>query len=294
MSTVLIFGSNGQVGSEICEMIEDVRSDINLIKITRDDQDLRLTTNGGFIQKFDSMFRNSDVVINTTAYHNVPSCNEHPELAYKINKTIPEVMASLAKKHNSKFYHFSTDYVFGGESKGKPYSPLDNPSPVNIYGMSKAMGELGVIANNGKVIRVSAVFGKKGCSAKGWSNFITTCLYLIKKKNPIYMVDDQKFFPSYAKDVARVLLDFIDNPPRQRFIHLVNGSDDGEAISWFDILAETRRLIGYKTEIHGRKSDEDPIKRPKYSALLPGEGNQTKMQSWKKALKEYLLEIGEI
>jgi dTDP-4-dehydrorhamnose reductase len=61
-----------------------------------------------------------------------------------VNAAAPSILASEAKKLGALLIHYSTDYVFDG-SKTTPYLPSDLPNPINYYGYSKLMGELGIV-----------------------------------------------------------------------------------------------------------------------------------------------------
>jgi len=53
-----------------------------------------------------------DLVINTTALHNVDFCEEHQEQAALVNSTAVSNIRENAEKHDAKLVHISTDYVF--------------------------------------------------------------------------------------------------------------------------------------------------------------------------------------
>lgn len=58
----------------------------------------------------------------------------------KINSLFPHQLAELTKKVGSRLFHFSTDCVYSG-IKGH-YQETDPTDPQDIYGKSKALGEL--------------------------------------------------------------------------------------------------------------------------------------------------------
>jgi len=80
-----------------------------------------------------------DLVINTTALHNVDLCEQNQDRALLVNKKAVQILFENSEKHGSKFVHISTDYVFDGNSS-TPYAENDEAIPVNVYGNSKLEG----------------------------------------------------------------------------------------------------------------------------------------------------------
>src|SRR5688572_14658378 len=101
---VAIIGSNGQLGSDLMEVFAQKHeivalnhSDIEVVDI--DNVKSVLTT------------VKPDVVINTSAYHNVPLCEQNPDQAFAINGKGALNIAKVCNDINAKFVHYSTDYV---------------------------------------------------------------------------------------------------------------------------------------------------------------------------------------
>jgi dTDP-4-dehydrorhamnose reductase len=100
------------------------------------------------------------VVINAAAISDVDLCEREPELARLVNTEGPRSLAVACRNAGVRLIHFSTDYVFGGESS-REYDEADPPGPVNEYGRSKLLGEMAVLETlvEAVVLRVSFVFG---------------------------------------------------------------------------------------------------------------------------------------
>ena len=108
MKKALIIGANGQLGSDI----DSCMLKHNYVTLTPNHSELDIV-DFDKVKQYLSKHK-PDVVINTAAYHHVDLCEEHPDLAAKINTEAPAFLAKICKEMNSKFIHFSTDYVFDG------------------------------------------------------------------------------------------------------------------------------------------------------------------------------------
>ena len=76
-----------------------------------------------------------EIVLNTTASHNVDYWESHPEEVFAINSKAVGIIASLCNNLGSRLIHISTDYVFDGE-RGN-YLESDPPNPQSVYAKSK-------------------------------------------------------------------------------------------------------------------------------------------------------------
>ena len=129
---ILITGVKGQVGYALMREL----TEHDLIGLTR--QDCDLTNSDQIKQVIDN--HHPDVIINPAAYTKVDQAEDEPELAFKINRDAPRVMAEKAREYNIPFIHFSTDYVCNGEKK-EAYLEDDPTHPLGVYGQSKCAGE---------------------------------------------------------------------------------------------------------------------------------------------------------
>lgn len=95
-----------------------------------------------------------DVILYAAGLTDVDKCEEHQELAYKCNA---KPIEQIVKRTSAKLIYISTDYVFSGHKGG--YSETSEPSPINMYGMSKLAGENAALSNKkNAVVRVSGLF----------------------------------------------------------------------------------------------------------------------------------------
>lgn len=150
---ILILGSDGMLGHVVKTYFEEKGNEI--ICTTRRDSNSPLyfdITNS--VSGIDKIVENvkPDVLINCIGILNKVA-EEHKALAILINSYLPHYLDELSAKANFKFVHVSTDCVFDGKV-GK-YDESSIPNETNMYGRSKAMGE--VINDRSVTLRTSIV-----------------------------------------------------------------------------------------------------------------------------------------
>lgn len=223
-----------------------------------------------------------DIIINSTGFTAVDDAETHKNEAFKLNAEAIKNLAQISAKKNIPLMHFSTDYVFNGE-KSKGYVESDSPSPISVYGASKAEGEKELIKNTGKfwLVRTAWLYGPDG------KNFVDTIIDLARKNDakPLKIVNDQIGNPTLTLDLAAALLPLLKGKSYGIY-HIVNSGQ----CSWYEFAKEIFNILGIPQEIIPITSSElnRPAKRPKYSILqntrLPA------LRHWKQTLAEYLKE----
>ena len=253
---VLVIGSDGQLGLEI-QKISNRYNSLSFIFSTTRTLDLsRLNTISSFLDVL-----NPDVIINCAAYTNVDEAESEHELADIINNQAVDIISRWTSYNNKKFIHISTDYVFDGLSN-IPLSEDSKTNPVNEYGSSKLKGEQVCFKNdtNSIIIRTSWLYSSFG------NNFLKTIIELMKKNSSVKVVNDQIGSPTYAYDLAKVIVQIILNKKTES--GLFHYSSEG-VISWFEFAESIKELYGLDCKILGVSSIEynTLAKRPKYSLL---------------------------
>jgi len=230
----------------------------------------------------------SDLVINTSAYHKVDEVEENPGKAFAVNSVGPRNLALVCRELDAVLVHMSTDYVFSG-SKGRPYVEDDPVDPVNIYGVSKAAGEMIIryIWPKHFIVRVSGLYGKAGSSGKG-SNFVELMLRLAREEKPIRVVNDQTLTPTSTVAAARQIAALIATSGYGTY----HATCQGEC-TWYEFAAETFRIAGVKADLSPQMTEQSGAKarRPRYSVLendgLKALGKDL-MPVWQEALCAYI------
>ena len=283
---ILVTGTNGQVGSELKELSLDYN--YNFFFTTRDELDI---SNRDEVKNFCES-NNINTIINCAAYTAVDKAESDIEMADEINHKAVKKLAKFSEEKNIKLIHISTDYVFDGKNY-KPYSEANQTNPNSVYGKTKLDGELEMIKINPKnsiIIRTSWVYSSFG------NNFVKTMLRLGKEKDKLGVIFDQIGTPTYAKDLAKTILDIIPNIKNNK-IEIYNYSNEG-VLSWYDFAKEIMKMAKIDCTINPIETYQypTPASRPHYSLLnkskIKNEFNIT-IPFWKDSLDKCLRILGE-
>ncbi len=277
---VLVFGANGQLGSDIVRLWKNDPS-VVLIAATRIDGDVTDTKKISRIIKK----QRPDFVVNTTAFHNLPVCETDPVKCFAVNVVGGTNIAAASAEVGATVVQISTDYVFAGD-KTSPYLEDDARHALNTYGAAKIATEEMVRIANPKhlVVRVSGLYGLAGSAGKG-GNFVETMLRLAREGNPIRVVGDQTTSPTNTAEIAEALLPLVKDGTNG-VVHLAAG----EGCSWHAFASEIFRLAGVSPELTAVTTEEfgGPVKRPMYSVL--GTTVAPPMRNWREGLARYMQE----
>lgn len=256
MKKIIVTGANGQLGSEI-RLLAKHYSNFDFDFVDRDD--FSLEENNSIIAYFEKS--QPDFCINCAAYTAVDRAESEQDIADLVNHKAVAVIAEWCAKNDCKLIHISTDYVFDGNSP-LPLIEDQATQPQNIYGATKLAGEKACIAQNPDsiIIRTAWVYSEFG------ANFVKTMLRLMKERDAIGVVNDQVGSPTYAGDLAQVILAIIVDVNWKPGIY--HYSNEGE-ISWFDFAIAIKELTNSGCIVNGVSTAEypTPAKRPAYSLL---------------------------
>ena len=257
MRRVLVTGGNGQLGEAIRRAAKGIINHYTFATIEELD-----ICNGADVERY--IIENKvDTIINCAAYTDVEGAEDNINMAYAINSTAVAGLAEVSKRLNVKLIHISTDYVFGGDSERRtPYTESDTTAPLNIYGRSKAEGEVAVVEHNGIVIRTSWLYAPWG------KNFVLTMLRLGSERDEISVVDDQRGTPTSALGLSRALVAMVDGEAIESMHGIYHYTDDGEC-TWYDFACEIMHQAGLECRVAPCKSHERNMRaeRPAYSVL---------------------------
>ena len=282
---ILLLGANGQLGTDLNRAFHDNRYEVEAL--TRRDLDVRAQDK--VLAKITGS--KSDVVVNTTAFHNVEECEKQPAAAFEVNAIAAQTLAQACDRAGCSLVHFSTDFVFDGR-KGAPYGEEDLPHPQSVYATSKLAGEMLIAAvfERYYVIRTCGLYGLAGSKDRG-GNFVEKMLKKAAAGEPIRVVKDQVLTPTYTRDLAGAVVSLI----RSGRYGLYHATNEGEC-SWFDFARTIFELEKVSAQLSSVSTMEfsSPVKRPSYSVLskqkLAGIGHR--MPSWQDGLARYLRERG--
>jgi dTDP-4-dehydrorhamnose reductase len=204
-----------------------------------------------------------DVVINCAAYTAVDKAESDAENAYKVNALAPGLLANAAADSGAFMVHISTDYVFDGKNY-KPYNETDTTNPVSVYARTKAAGEDAVRQAKGKaiIIRTSWLYSAFG------NNFVKTMLKYGAERESLNVVFDQTGTPTYARDLAKTILDILPLAMAVESIETYHYSNEGTG-SWYDFALYVMQIAGLPCKINPIVTRDYPLpaERPFYSVL---------------------------
>lgn len=266
---ILLFGCNGQVGSELQATLLTLG---DLVSLDIDSKDLCGDfANPEGIARTVRQIR-PDVIVNAAAYTAVDKAESESEIAFQINADTPAVLAREAEQIGAWLIHYSTDYVFDGTGE-TPWKESDTPNPLNVYGASKLKGERNIADHCSRyvILRTSWVYAEKG------GNFAKTMLKLAKELESLSVVNDQVGSPTGARLLAdltaKIIPVVMHDPSLAGLYHAVASGET----SWYDyarFVIKSARARGLELKvkeehIYPVASDQypTPARRPANSRL---------------------------
>ena len=202
-----------------------------------------------------------DYCINCAAYTAVDLAEEQSSSAYAVNAEGPKNLAEVCQKFQTTLIHISTDFVFDGQ-KRTPYLETDAPNPLGVYGASKLQGECNIqeAMEAYFIVRTSWLYSEYG------NNFMKTMLKLSETREEINVVSDQIGSPTYAGDLAEVLIKIVLSSSKAYGLYHFSNSG---AISWYDFAVEIFNHFNKQVVVKPIKTKDYPTaaKRPEYSVL---------------------------
>ncbi len=262
---ILIFGKNGQVGS-------------NLVNLLEQNPEFEFHAFSSFAVDFSDLknlehFLNNlkeipDFIINAAAYTNVDKAEEEKEIAEKINHLAVTILAKYCQEKNIKLIHYSTDYVFDGSSD-QPFKEdnTKNLYPLNFYGKTKLASEHSIINSSCDyvIFRISWIYDQNG------KNFVNTIKRLAMEKEEISVVDDQIGAPTSAKFVAENTIKFIKKSLEMKiFPKGIYHLTESAYMSWYDFAVKIiAKMKAEKIDVKTKKINRIKTSEYKTKATRP-------------------------
>ena len=257
MMNVLVTGSNGQLASCIKDLAKQYDG-LNFIYTDYKELDICDLSQ---VNTFFESNKKIDYCINCAAYTAVDKAETEVDKAFEINATGAKNLAIVCDKFDTILIQVSTDFVFDGEKK-EPYTETDVAKPISVYGASKLQGEIEIkqTVETYFILRTSWLYSEHG------ANFMKTMLKLAETRDEISVVSDQIGTPTYAGDLADVILKIIRSKTKN--FGLYHYSNEGVA-SWYDFAKAIFEASHSQIKLNPIKTAEypTPAKRPFYSVL---------------------------
>ena len=283
---ILILGCNGQLGSDMLQLLQSTNNEIRGIdypEIDLTDQTLA----------FNCIMKHSpNIIINCIAYTAVDLCETNQSIAYALNADALHVIGTASQKLDAFVIHFSTDYVFDG-FKTQPYIENDPTNPQSVYGKSKLAGEMILKQYTEKycILRIAWLYGLKG------SNFVkkihALALQRIQEKKPLTVINDQFGTPTFTRAVCRQTLELL----KSESIGLFHATNEG-ACNWYDFAQTILSKMNVTVELVPCSTAQfsSPAHRPAYSVLENHnlkQKNLNIMPDWHESFNEFIFEYSK-
>ncbi len=274
----VVVGANGQLGRALRRQFPDA---VALDRAALDVSDAAAVR--------DRDWSGVDVVVNAAAWTAVDAAEDPANLRSVRAANVDAVghLAEAARRHGFTLVHVSTEYVFDGRHP-RPVPEDLPPSPMSVYGQSKADGEVHLATlEQHYLIRTTWVVGEG-------RNFVATMASLADRGVQPAVVGDQMGRPTFTRDLAAGIAHLLGTGAPFGTYNLTN---DGDPISWAD-------LAGAVYVARGRPADDvRRVSTAEYFADKPGAAPRprngvldlTKItatgfrpRNWRTALHEYL------
>ena len=277
MRNVLVTGSNGQLASCIKDLAKQYEG---LNFIYTDYQELDICD----LNQVNTFFKSNkkiDYCINCAAYTAVDKAESDVEKAFEINANGAKNLAIACSEFDAILIQISTDFVFDGE-KNEPYTETDVAKPISVYGASKLQGEIEIkqTLETYFILRTSWLYSEHG------TNFMKTMLRLAETRDEISVVSDQIGTPTYAGDLADVILKIITT--KNTNFGLYHYSNEGQT-SWYGFAKAIFEASNLKIKLNAIKTVAypTPAKRPVYSVIDKTKIKKTlniEISSWRETI----------
>ena len=255
---ILVTGSDGQLGN--CLRLASAKSSNTYIFTDVDDIDITDAEAVSLGVKANDF----NVIVNCAAFTDVERAESQEDIAALINGRAVAHLAQAAKETGATLIHISTDYVFDGTAN-KPLSEDAPTGPHSAYGRTKLLGEQAIEKSGCKalIIRTAWLYSEFG------RNFVKTMLRLTSERDEVKVVADQIGSPTYARDLAEIIVHIIDTESFKGREGIYHFTDEG-VCSWFDLAKMTAEIAGNtRCRVTPCHSSEYPsaVDRPAYSVL---------------------------
>jgi dTDP-4-dehydrorhamnose reductase len=223
------------------------------------------------------------LVFNAAAYTDVDGAEDDPQRSERANALGPEVLARACLLQGCRLIHFSTDFVFDGESE-QPYDESSPTSPQAVYARSKVDGEERALRADPRtqVLRVGCLYGRGG------RNFPSQLLGRLREGVAIRADDERRVSPTWVGEVAALTGRLARTEGRGIFHVTARGET-----TWAVFARTMAAWTGLPSTVEAVRGTSLPLKapRPRRSILvsrrLPEHG-VAPMPPWKMQLHAYL------
>ena len=201
---MIVTGSSGQLGSEICRLSTHETYGTYLGDLPRAGRAKPMRMDITDAEAVNKVFASvkPDCVVHCAAMTSVDSCETDKDMAWEVNVDGTKNIVRACSKFGASLVYISTDYVFDGK-KGN-YVETDVPNPLNHYACTKLAGEmLARTLDKHMILRSSVMF------SAGGNNFVSWVRDSLSK-GQTKIVTDQINSPTLATEMAETVLRLVE------------------------------------------------------------------------------------
>ena len=296
----MVSGARGQL---VTDIIKQLAYEKSFAISSYDRQRLDVTDKAKLEVEFRKI--NPDFFIQGASYHVVEEINKNPKKACDVNIASLHYLVDLCNEYDCTLINFSTNYVFSGIkppaedwAELEHYNEMDEPHPVNLYGILKYAGEQVVSTSCNKYynIRVSGLFGKTGSRDKNGKNFPYIIIEKLEESGSAEVVSDQIVNVAYTVDLAIAIVAMMKQNDKFGLYHLVNRG----SCTWFEVATEINTLLGHPAQFITSIETKDfytNLKRPQDTSLNAATVQNKfniEIPTWQSGIFRFLQEINKI
>jgi dTDP-4-dehydrorhamnose reductase len=269
---ILVLGANGMAGHLIKAYLKNQGHEVH--GASRHPGDVQLDVESESSRNnffFSTLAANADFVINCIGVLG-PDSNKNPARTVLLNSWWPHYLETRYAHNKAKVIHISTDCIFDG-SRGW-YIESDLPTETNLYGRSKALGEI----NNEKDItfRMSIIgteIKKEGRS--GLLNWVIN-----NEEDKIYGWEKSIWNGITTYELAKQIAHYINNPSISGIYHLVP-----------DYTISKYHLVSHINDVFNCGKEVIPVAGKEENKTLLDTRNEYKIFTTIPDYREQLLEL---
>lgn len=196
-----------------------------------------------------------EVILHCAAETRVDFCEEHPEVAMRVNADGTRHLARAAAAFGATVVYLSSDSMFDGQRGG--YSEDDASSPINVYSKAKLAGE-GALRQEGPrhlIVRTN-MYGWNMVRKESLAEWV---LGRLRRGDVVPGFCDVVFAPLLVNDLADILCDMIEQSIQGTY-HVCAR----DHVSKFDFARRIAQVFGLDPDlVHPSRVDESTLRAPR-------------------------------
>lgn len=198
-----------------------------------------------------------DVVVLLAAVSDIDACESRPEMAEEINvRGVSRVVQACART-GAKLVFTSSAAVFDGTRHG--YSESDPPTPVSVYGRTKALAEDLTLKTlpSAIILRLALVVGF--AQRNGTNAMLNRLAEKLRAGEPVSFPTFEYRNPIDAQTLASYMFELLESSGAGGLYHV--GSS--EPISRFDLGIKLAEKLGFSRDLIKPQSTPSPGRAPR-------------------------------